>query len=218
MRTAAARQLENVDSEPPSSAGPRLIGPKNGRLILVKKSAHAAPGPVRLPEAPWTERDCMALALVACNRCFGSGSYPAGLAGRLTVCNCVLRAVFRACYGKWRDIGGDQFVGRLGSSAASHRGRRQAGRHGWFWARPREEFRADFELIARRTLDARHYAIFRLHFLEGLDWRACCNRLRMDRGNFFHSVYRIEERLGKAYREAVPYALFPVYEYFSVAA
>jgi hypothetical protein len=73
-------------------------------------------------------------------------------------------------------------------------------------------------LIARRTLDERHYTIFRLHFLEGLDWKICCHRLRMDRGNFFHSVYRIEGRLGKAYREAAPYALFPVYEYFAAAA
>ena len=160
----------------------------------------------------------MALALVTCNRCFGSGLYPAGLPGSLTVCNCVLRAVFRACYGKWRDIAGDQLVARLGSSAMSRSGRRQAGRRGCFWARPREEYRADFELIARRTLDASHLAIFRLHFLKRLDWRACCRRLRMDRGNFFHGVYRIEERLGKAYREALPYALFPVYEYFSLAA
>jgi len=160
----------------------------------------------------------MALALVTCNRCFGSGLYPAGLAGRLTVCNCVLRAVFRACYGKWRAIAEDQSMARIGSTATSHLGRRPAGRRGWSWARPREEFRADFELIARRTLDAGHFAIFRLHFLEGLDWKICCARLRMDRGNFFHSVYRVEQRLGKAYREAAPYALFPVYEYFSVAA
>lgn len=208
MRTSVARKLENVNIESPDPASPRLT--------LVKKPTRAAH--LRRLEAPWAEHDCLALALVSCNRCFGSGSYPAGMAGRLTVCNCVLRAIFRACYGKWRDIGGDQQVARLGSSAGSHRGRRQAGRRGFAWARPREEYRADFELIARRALDASQHAIFRLHFLEGLDWRACCNRLQIDRGNFFHSVYRIEGCLGKAYREAVPYSLFPVYEYFSVAA
>jgi hypothetical protein len=154
---------------------------------------------------------------MACNRCFGSGSYPAGPPGRLTVCNCVLRNVFRACFAKWRDIAADQREARLGSSV-SKPGRRRAGRRSSVWARPREEYRADFELIARRTLDVHHYAIFRLHFLEGLDWRACCNRLGTDRGNFFHRVYRIEEQLGKAYREAAPYGLFPVYEYFSIAA
>lgn len=175
--------------------------------------------PVRgVLEAPWTESDCMALALVTCNCCFGSGCYSAGTTGRLKVCNCVLRAVFRACYAKWQEVGDGQLAARIGSSANHPQARRALGRRAWFWARPREEFRADFELIARRTLDTAHYAVFRLHFLEGLDWKACCRRLRIDRGNFFHSIYRVEERLGRAYREAAPYALFPVYDYFSVAA
>jgi hypothetical protein len=209
--TAVARTLEDVVSRP--------AAPQRPRLTLVKKKASSpVPNPVRVLPGPWTERDCVTLALVTCNRCFGSGSHPAYFGGRLTVCNCVLRAVFRACFGKWRDIAENQLASRLGSSTTSRLGRRPAGRHGWFYARPREEYRADFELIARRTLDARHYAVFRMHFLEGLDWRICCTRLGMDRGNFFHSVYRVEERLGRAYREAAPYALFPVYDYFSIAA
>ncbi len=37
----------------------------------------------------------------------------------------------------------------------------------------------------------------------------------MDRGNFFHSVYRgIQQQLGLAFRETKPYALFPLDEYF----
>jgi hypothetical protein len=36
----------------------------------------------------------------------------------------------------------------------------------------------------------------------------------MDRGNFFHAVYRIEQKLGRVFRELEPYALFPVNEYF----
>ena len=36
----------------------------------------------------------------------------------------------------------------------------------------------------------------------------------MDRGNFFHAVYRIEQKLGKVFRELKPYALFPLDEYF----
>lgn len=207
MKTATARALENISSEPASPAGPRLM--------LVKKANRP---PVRHVLAPWTDRDCLALALVTCNRCFGSGAYPASSPERLTVCNCVLRAVFRACYEKWRAVSSDQIVSRLGSSALSRFGRRQAGRRTCLWARPGEEYRADFELIARRALDASHFAIFRLHFVEGLDWKACCARLHIDRGNFFHNVYRIEQQLGKAYREAAPYALFPVYEYFSMSA
>lgn len=197
VRTAVAR------------AGPQLVKPGRTRLTIVKT-------PIRSLEPPWTESDCMALALVACNRCFGLGVRPDGSGERMAVCNCVLRAIFRTCYGKWRDIARDQGVTRLGPSAMSRLGPRKVGRRSW--TRPREEYRADFELIAHRTLDTRHYAVFRLHFLAGLDWKACCTQLRMDRGNFFHSVYRIEQQLGRAYRVSMPYALFPVYDYFSIAA
>lgn len=36
----------------------------------------------------------------------------------------------------------------------------------------------------------------------------------MDRGNFFHEVYRIQQKLGRIYRELEPYSLFPLDEYF----
>jgi hypothetical protein len=36
----------------------------------------------------------------------------------------------------------------------------------------------------------------------------------MDRGNFFHSVYRIQQKLGRVFRELQPYALYPLDEYF----
>ena len=37
----------------------------------------------------------------------------------------------------------------------------------------------------------------------------------MDRGAFFHAVYKIEERLGRTFAELRPYPLFPLHEYFS---
>jgi hypothetical protein len=37
----------------------------------------------------------------------------------------------------------------------------------------------------------------------------------MDRGSFFHELYRIEQKLGKIFRELQPHALFPVDEYFN---
>jgi hypothetical protein len=36
----------------------------------------------------------------------------------------------------------------------------------------------------------------------------------MDRGDFFHAVYLIEQRLGRVFAELQPYALFPLSEYF----
>lgn len=74
---------------------------------------------------------------------------------------------------------------------------------------------ADFILVSRRFLSGQEYDIFRFHFLLGADWKLCCRRLRMERGDFFHSVYRIQGKLGKVFRELEPYALFPLDEYFT---
>ena len=38
--------------------------------------------------------------------------------------------------------------------------------------------------------------------------------MKCDRGDFFHAVYRIQQRLGRVYREMEPYSLFPLDEYF----
>ena len=73
---------------------------------------------------------------------------------------------------------------------------------------------ADFCLISRRELDAFHYKIFRYHFLLGADWKLCCRQLHMDRGLFFHAVYRIQQKLGRVFAELQPYALYPLDEYF----
>lgn len=89
-------------------------------------------------------------------------------------------------------------------------------RRGYVWGRRNEEFCADFELVARRVLRPMDHRIVRLHFLLGAKWRLCCRRLGVDRGRYFHAVYRVERKLGKAYAELAPYALFPVDEYFGM--
>jgi hypothetical protein len=81
-------------------------------------------------------------------------------------------------------------------------------------SRKREEFMADFCLIARRTLNEFESRVLRYYFLLGADWKLCSRRLGVDRGTFFHSVYRIEEKLGRAFAETEPYALFPLSDYF----
>jgi hypothetical protein len=83
------------------------------------------------------------------------------------------------------------------------------------WGRKDEEYIADYCLVARRTLDEFEHDVFRYHFLLGADWKLCTRKLGMDRGNFFHAVYRIEQKLGKTFRELEPYPLFPLDEYFN---
>jgi hypothetical protein len=69
--------------------------------------------------------------------------------------------------------------------------------------------------VTRRSLTAAEYKLFNYHFLLGADWRLCCRRLNVDRGDFFHDIYKIEEKLGRVYRELKPYALYPLDEYFN---
>ena len=77
-----------------------------------------------------------------------------------------------------------------------------------------EEYAADFVLIAKRTLDEAEYRLFKFHYLLGADWKLCCARLKIDRGTFFHTVYRVQQKLGRAFRETEPDGIFPVYAYF----
>ena len=82
------------------------------------------------------------------------------------------------------------------------------------WVRKDEDYVADFCLVSRRTLDEFEYKVFRFHFLLGADWKLCCRQMKIDRGTFFHAVYRIQQKLGRAFREVSPYPLFPLTEYF----
>jgi hypothetical protein len=84
-------------------------------------------------------------------------------------------------------------------------------------SRKKEEYMADFCLIARRTLGELEHRVLRYYFLMGADWKLCSRRMGLDRGSFFHVVYRIEEKLGRAYVETEPYGLFPLDDYFGVA-
>jgi hypothetical protein len=83
------------------------------------------------------------------------------------------------------------------------------------WGRKDEEYIADFCLVARRTLNAEEHRLFRFHFLLGADWKLCSRKLGLDRGTFFHAVYRLEQKLGRVFRELEPYGLFPLDEYFN---
>jgi hypothetical protein len=82
------------------------------------------------------------------------------------------------------------------------------------WGRKDEEYMADFILLGRRTLSEFDFKLFRFHFLLGADWKLCCRRMGIDRGTFFHAVYRVQQELGRIFREVEPYSLFPLDEYF----
>ncbi len=157
----------------------------------------------------WTRSETLALAQQSCTHCYGLGLRP-GRAGVSTPCNCVFRAIFRACYARFRQCASkEKYVSRV--SLESNPGRQRKS----VWGLKNEEYIADFCLVSRRTLSEQEYKLFKFHFLLGADWKLCARKFNMDRGTFFHEVYRIEQKLGQTFRELEPHALFPLDEYFN---
>jgi hypothetical protein len=121
----------------------------------------------------------------------------------------VLREIFRACYNRFRYCSTkEKYLSRATLEFTGGREKR------FTWGRKDEDYVADFCLVSRRHLSDEEYRVFKFHFLLGADWKLCCRQLKMDRGNFFHMVYRIETRLGRTFRELEPYCLYPLDEYF----
>jgi hypothetical protein len=161
----------------------------------------------------WTRSDTLALASQSCTHCWGLGLRP-GRGGRDTPCHCVLRAIFRACFARFRQCSTkEKYLSRVSLEANPGRQRKSV------WGMKNEEYLADFCLIAERTLEAGTLAhkLFKFHFLLGADWKLCTKKLGLNRGDFFHEVYRVEARLGRAFRETAPFALFPLDEYFTTS-
>lgn len=157
----------------------------------------------------WTRTETLALAQQSCTMCFGLGLRE-GRGGASTPCHCVFRAIFRTCFDRFRQCASkEKYISRVSLEPNPGRDRKKS------WGLKDEEYMADFILVSRRTLDELEYKIFRFHFLLGADWKLCCRRLSLDRGDFFHHVYRIQQKLGRTFRELQPYALFPLDEYFT---
>jgi len=121
----------------------------------------------------------------------------------------VLRCIFRICYDRFvKCVTQERHLSRISLEPQAGRQRPNT------WGRKDEEFIADFDLVSRRALSESEYRLFRFHFVLGADWKLCTRKLGMDRGKFFHSVYRIEQKLGRMFRELEPYPLFPLDDYF----
>ncbi len=156
----------------------------------------------------WNRSNAIGLACASCSFCHGEGMRTVHKV-REAPCNCVFRAIFRACFNRFREcveLGAHTSTVSL-EFCDGHDGRRS-------YARKREEYIADFSLVSRRMLDDFDYRVFRYSFLFGADWKLCCRHMEIERGKLFHAVYRIEEKLGRGFAELKPYALFPLEEYF----
>ena len=155
----------------------------------------------------WTQSDTIALAAINCAHCNGTGLV--NKMGGESPCKCVFRAIFRACYARFVECATKEkhlCHVRLDRSPSGGK---------VTWGRKDEEYAADFYLVTKRVLTPEEWKVFSWHYLLGADYNLCCRRLKMDRGLYFHTMYRIQQKLGRVYRELKPYALFPLDEYFS---
>jgi len=156
----------------------------------------------------WNRSNAIGLAKAACSQCHGEGIRRSEHRELEAPCNCVFRAVFRACYNRFRECSVASLIGTVSPEFSRGPDGRQT------FGRKREEYMADFCLVSRRMLDEGENRVFRYHFLLGADWRLCTRQLKMDRGTFFHTIYRIQQKLGRAFADLQPYALYPPAEYF----
>src|ERR1700759_1167675 len=111
----------------------------------------------------WNRSNAIGLALAACSRCGGQGMRESR-GGAERPCSCVFRAIFRACYNRFREYSSRGAEAGTVSLEFTHGpiGHR-------IYSRKREEFVADFSLAARRALTEYEYALFRYTFLLGAD-------------------------------------------------
>ena len=157
----------------------------------------------------WNRSNAIGLALASCTQCEGHGIKEIR-GGAEIPCSCVFRAIFRACYRRFRECASPGVV--PGAVSLDHI-QGPVGKR--IYSLKREEFLADFCLAARRSLSDNDYRIFKYTFLLGADWTLCCKRLNLDRGTYFHHVYRVQGILGRNFAEMEPYPLYPLDEYFA---
>src|ERR1022692_2275164 len=105
----------------------------------------------------WERSQTIALAKTTCTHCHGYGLRP-GRNEREVPCNCVFRAVFRACYARFRDcVSRDRHLSRVQLEFCNGKDNRIT------YGRKVEEYIADFCLVSRNALSPLEYDIFRFH-------------------------------------------------------
>lgn len=161
----------------------------------------------------WTRSETIGLASASCVFCRGLGLRKTPTKGETKPCGCVFREIFRVCHSRYRHCA------EKSGLTSKPQLERISGASGYrFYGRRNEEYIADFELVSRRSLTDLEHDVLRYHYLLGADWKMCTVRLEIDKGTFFHTKYKVEEKLGRVFRELQPHALFPLDQYFGGVA
>ena len=167
---------------------------------------------VTVEDLDWA-REYNMLASHSCATCQGSGlSLSRDTA---SLCACVCRRIFGAMIDRYQQYHAEANHTECSMPKAAQNSKYTSD-GSRTWCRPREEYCADVWLLAKRILDAEHFKVFALHFIECREWRECSRRMHVDKGRFFHCVYRVMVQVGRAAVELRPYPLYPVDAYLGV--
>src|SRR4051794_15291360 len=112
----------------------------------------------------WTLSETIGLAKMRCEVCGGSGLHET-YGQKLAPCNCVYRAIFRACYHKFLECAQDAKYLTAATTEPCYGPEYQHK-----YSMKTEEYMADFCLIGKRTLDEEDYRLFRFRYLLGANW------------------------------------------------
>ena len=169
----------------------------------------AYPGPAlaapRVEDPAPKDASVIALAKTGCETCNGLGRQDGG-----AVCHCVHHRVFNTVMAKFRYCAVTvwpaprRFDHFINSSARPNSGHRMMN----------QDFVADVHLAAKRTLTAEDFKLFRYRYCLGADARLCARQLGMTPESCVQRLQAIEARLGQAFRNMRPYALYPLDQYF----
>jgi hypothetical protein len=182
--------------------------------------ATSIPCPGSEPDGAGATFSPLALSNSFCRRCGGLGVVR--VRSRHRTCACVFRAAFRECLASYHHCTAS--MGSGGGVQYERVGHAQ-GRCAIIASFKRAEYAADFVLLARRALADRpiEWAVFEAYHVAELEWMDAIPRVNqtlhlarpLNRGNFFHAVYRTEEIIGSTLLRTQPYSLYPPRAYFA---
>ncbi len=136
------------------------------------------------PSLPWDGFCPSVLASEKCPQCEGSGVRCTLKRLKSHICPCVYRSIARRCAVRWQII----------QMAPETKPRQLRCRYDM----PRAEWAADFWMTTRAAVDGTHWLIWRNIRLYNERVDVVQRELRMDRGTFFHALYRAEQVIGHA--------------------
>ncbi len=161
---------------------------------------------IRLEEA--VRARAIATANAHCLQCSGTGIRLAKY--REVACGCVHRHAFYSCVAKYRRIRFCQGYPDAPRIRLEHSG------HGDpQYAFPHSEFLADFDIAARKCLAKEDLLILEHHFIQRGEWKRGLALTKLNRGDYYHRVYAVAERMGGYLATLKPFALYPTPAYLA---